>query len=294
MLRLSLAAAIAFAAATGPAADPPAPVRVMSFNIRYGTARDGENHWDRRKEFLAATVTAFGPDLLGTQETLAAQRDYLAGKLSGYAAFGVGRDDGKEAGEMAALFYRTARFEKAASGHVWLSETPDVPGSKGWDAALPRIATWVKLTDRTAPDGPPVLFLNAHLDHKGTKARRESARLIRAKALELGRGCRVVVTGDFNAGEGSDPYAALFGPAADRPGPLVDTFRVAHPARGKTEGTFNNFDPRATGGDRIDWIAVSRDWEVREAGIDRTTKDGRAPSDHFPVTAVLRPAGPPR
>jgi len=269
----------AAAAAFGVAADAPTPVRVMSFNVRYGTARDGDNHWDNRKDFLAATVTAFDPDLLGTQETLAFQRDFLAEKLKGHTAFGVGRDDGKDRGEMAALFYRTARFEKLAGGHFWLSETPDRVGSKGWDAALPRIATWVKLKDRT--EATPVLFLNTHFDHMGKKARHESAKLVRAKVAELGVGCRVVVTGDFNADEGSDPYQALFD------SPLADTFRVKHPTRGKDEGTFNGFDPAAISGSRIDWIAVGRDWHVRDAGIDRTVKGGRTPSDHFPVTAVL-------
>ena len=284
---LAPAAAMLLAAATVAAADPQ-PVRVMSFNVRYGTARDGDNHWDKRKDFLAETVRAFDPDLLGTQETLAFQRDFLAKTLSGYAAFGAGRDDGQDAGEMAALFYRTARFEKVAGGHFWLSPTPAVPGSKGWDAALPRIATWVKLKDRTAPNNQPVLFLNTHFDHKGTQARHESAKLIRAKLAELGAGCRLIVTGDFNAGEGSEPYKSLFGPDGNRPTPVMDTFRVAHPARGQDEGTFNGFDPKATGGSRIDWIAASRDWEVRAAGIVRTVKAGHTPSDHFPVTAVLR------
>jgi endonuclease/exonuclease/phosphatase family metal-dependent hydrolase len=270
---------LAAAAAFGVAADAPAPVRVMSFNVRYGTARDGDNHWDKRKDFLASTITAFNPDLLGTQETLAFQRDFLAEKLKTHTAFGAGRDDGKDRGEMAALFYRTARFEKLGGGHFWLSETPDRVGNKGWDAALPRIATWVKLKDRT--DATPVLFLNTHFDHMGKKARHESAKLIRTRVAELGAGCRVVVTGDFNAGEDSEPYKALFD------SPLVDTFRAKHPTRGKDEGTFNGFDPAATGGPRIDWIAVGRDWHVREAAIDRTTKDGRVPSDHFPVTAVL-------
>lgn len=291
------------AALASPAADPPAPsavpkaaaaavapVRVMSFNIRYGTAKDGDNAWDERKEFLAATIAAFDPDLLGTQETLASQRDFLAAKLAGHAAFAAGRDDGKDAGEMAAVFYRKDRFEKLDGGHFWFSETPDKPGSKGWDALLPRVATWVKLKDRAAPDGRPVLFLNAHLDHRGEKARLESARLIRAKTAELGKGCRVVVTGDFNAGEGSEPHGALFGKLGDKPSPVADTFRVAHPTRGKREGTFSGFKADATGGDRIDWIGCSRDWDVRLAGIDRTAMDGRTPSDHFPVTAVLRAA----
>lgn len=284
---MSPLAAALLLAVTSPAAPPP-PVRVMSFNIRYATAPDGVNRWDQRKDFLAETITAFDPDLLGTQETLAGQRDFLAAKLPGFEAFAAGRDDGKEEGEMAALFYRTARFEKLAGGHFWLCDQPDSVGRKGWDAALPRVASWVKLRDKAAPDGRPVFFLNTHCDHRGAVARRESANLIRAKAGTLGAGCRVVVTGDFNAGEGSDPYTALFG---DR-SPLVDTFRVAHPTRGKAEGTFSGFKAAATGGDRIDWIAASRDWEVRQAGIDRTARDGRTPSDHFPVTAVLRAVAP--
>jgi endonuclease/exonuclease/phosphatase family metal-dependent hydrolase len=274
--------------ATSTFAQSPAPVRVMSFNVRYATALDGDNHWDKRKQFLAETVLAFDPDLLGTQETQAGQRDFLAEKLTGYEAFGAGRDDGKDHGEMAALFFRKGRFEKTAGGHFWLSDTPDTPGSKGWDAALPRIATWVKLKDRTDPKGQPVLFLNTHLDHMGRKARAASAALVRKKLVELGDGCRVIVTGDFNAGEGSDPYTALFGDTDGKPAPVIDSFRAAYPTRGKAEGTFNGFKADAVTGDRIDWIGCSRDWDVRLAGIDRTTQDGRTPSDHFPVTAVLR------
>lgn len=263
-------------------------VRVMSFNVRFGTANDGENHWEKRKAFLADTVKAFAPDLLGTQETLAFQRDYLAGQLPGYEAFGAGRDDGREAGEMAALFWRTARFEKLDGSHFWLSETPDKPGVKGWDAQLPRVATWVKLRDRTAPDSKPVLFLNAHFDHKGRQARAESAKRIRARLADFGKGCSVVVTGDFNAGEGSEPYRALFGKQGDQESPVVDTFRLAHPNRGSAEGSFNGFQPDKTTGDRIDWIGGSRDWKVLAAKIDHTTRDGRTPSDHFPVTAILK------
>lgn len=294
MCRLSLAVLLAVAGSAD-AADPPrspAPVRVMSYNIRYATAPDGENAWERRKEVLAETIAAFDPDLLGTQETLAGQRDFLAAKLSGHTAFAAGRNDGKDAGEMAALFYRTGRFEKLAGGHFWLSESPDAVGRKGWDAAFPRVATWVKLKDRTAPDGKPVLFLNTHFDHRGEKARAEAGRLVRRKLGELGGGCRVVVTGDFNADEGSEPYQSLFGAADGKPAPLADTFRAMHPARGKDEGTFSAFQAAATAGPRIDWIGCSPDWDVRLAGIDRTARGDRTPSDHFPVTAVLRAGVP--
>lgn len=262
--------------------------RVMSFNIRYGTAKDGENHWSKRKDFLIETIEAFGPDLLGTQETLLDQRDFIASKLSGYDSFGVGRDDGKETGEMAALFYRTARFEKVAGGHFWLSQNPDTVGSKGWDAALPRIATWVKLRDRVNDQAKPLLFLNTHFDHQGQQARKESAKLIRKKILELGADCDIVITGDFNAGADSDVYRALFADEAEKASPVVDTFAVADPKPVGDQGTFSGFKSTATSGPRIDWIGCSRGFHVQAAAIDRTERDGRTPSDHFPVTAILK------
>jgi endonuclease/exonuclease/phosphatase family metal-dependent hydrolase len=262
-------------------------VRVMSFNIRYGTAQDGANHWDRRREFLVETIRAFDPDLLGTQETLGFQRDYLAQQLPDHVALGVGREDGREAGEMAALYYRKERFTPVRSGHFWLSETPEVPGSKSWDSSLPRMATWVELRDRRTPDARPIWFLNTHFDHRGDRARLESARMIRQRAQQAAAECSLVVTGDFNAGEGSAPYRALFGESEGPGGLLLDTFRKVHPEKLSDEGTFSGFSASATGGARIDWIAVSPDFQVQKAGIDRTAREEHTPSDHFPVTATL-------
>ena len=270
------------------AVEPTDDVRVMSFNIRYGTADDGENRWERRKEFLIETVKAFDPDLLGTQETVGFQRDYLAQQLPDYGCLGVGRNDGRESGEMMALYFKRARFEQLAGGHFWLSETPDQAGSKSWDSSLPRMVTWVKLRDRRAAETPPILFLNTHFDHLGKQARVESARLLRRQIPALGQGCRVIVTGDFNAAEGSEPYRALFGQFEDQPSPVVDTLRAVHPQAGPSEGTFSGFKADSISGARMDWIGVSRDWRIVQAEIDRTSRDGRTPSDHFPVTAVLR------
>jgi len=264
-------------------------VRVMSFNIRYGTAKDGDNHWDKRKEFLIETIKAFDPDLLGTQETLGFQRDYLAEKLARYEVLGVGRDDGREAGEMTALYFKRSRFEKLEGGHFWLSETPDQPGSKSWDTSLTRMVTWVRLRDRRQPKANPVAFFNTHFDHRGVQARIESARLLRRRAIEMSKTCRVIVTGDFNMGEGSEAYRAMFDPIDGQPSPLRDAYRVANPTRAENEGTFSNFKAGANNGPRIDWIGVSREWRVIKAEIDRAERDGRTPSDHFPVTAVLRP-----
>lgn len=262
-------------------------LRIMSFNIRYGTADDGENSWDHRKEFLIETIREFAPDLLGTQETLLFQRDYLASKLSDYEVIGVGRDDGQDQGEMTAIYYRRARFQKLSHGHFWLSLTPDVPGSRDWDAAITRMVTWVCLKDigRTVPE--EIVFANTHFDHRGDQARLESAKLIRKKLFELAQGRRIVLTGDFNAAEGSGPYRALFGETPDNDR-LIDTFRSAHPTPSEIEGTFSQFSSARTSGNRIDWIAVSPTWQVGSAEIMRSAREGRTPSDHFPVTAVIR------
>jgi endonuclease/exonuclease/phosphatase family metal-dependent hydrolase len=262
-------------------------LRVMTFNIRYGTANDGENHWDKRKDFLVETIQEFNPDFLGTQETLGFQRDYLAEKLPGYGVLGVGRDDGKEQGEMMALYYKKDRFEKLAEGHFWLSESPDQPGSKSWDTSLPRMATWVRLQDRKQPSSPPILFLNTHFDHRGPQARLESAGLVRKKIESLAAGASVILTGDFNSGEASPPYNALFQDIEGKPSPVIDCYRAIHPERAPNEGTATGFDVKKTTGSRIDWIAASRDWKVLSARINRTERSGRPPSDHFPVEAIL-------
>lgn len=274
------------AAAATPSQDD--ELRVMSFNIRFGTANDGDNHWDRRREFLVETIRAFNPDLLGTQETLAFQRDYLAEQLADYDHLGVGRDDGKESGEMMAIYWRRERFERLASGHFWLSETPDTVASKSWDTSLPRMVTWVKLRDRKNPDAVPFVWFNTHFDHRGQQARLESAKLLRRKVLEVAAESRFIVTGDFNAGEDSPPYAALFAPSDAGQPQIVDAYRKHQPKPLENEGTFSGFDAKTTSGARIDWVAVCDRWQIKSATIDRTQKDGRTPSDHCPINVVLR------
>lgn len=288
MHHLSAACLVLVLASLRVAAAQESDVRVMSFNIRYGTAADGENHWDQRREFLLETITRYSPDLLGTQETLGFQRDVLAKHLRDHEVLGVGRDDGRERGEMMAVYWRRDRLEKLDSGHFWLSETPDEVGSKSWDSSLPRMVTWVRLRDKRRPAASPLLFLNTHFDHRGETARLESARLLRRRVAELGEGCSIVVTGDFNCDEDSPPYKALFDDRDGTSSPLLDAFRAATPDKGPREGTFSGFRADSVEGPRIDWIGVSRDWKIVTAEIDRTSRDGRTPSDHFPVTAILR------
>jgi endonuclease/exonuclease/phosphatase family metal-dependent hydrolase len=280
----------------GPAADKPAPaemtLRVMSFNIRCSPSLDGQNSWEFRKDAVVNTIRGFNPDLLGVQEATPVQVDFLRPALTGYGFVGVGRDDGKRGGEFSAIFFREDRFEKLDEGFFWLSETPHLPGSVGWDAAITRVVSWVWLSPKDGK-GYDFHYFNTHFDHMGRRARPESARLLRRRIDGLGRAAAIIVTGDFNLDAGSEPYRALVnGDASKGSGPpLLDTYRVLHPERGDNEGTFHSFTGK-TNAARIDWILCSPRFTVTEAAIDTAQKDGRYPSDHFPVTAVVRLAAP--
>ena len=179
----------------------------MSFNIRYGTAKDGEDRWENRQGMLLDTIRAYAPDVLGMQEVLASQADFLREKLPEYGFCGGGRDDGKRGGEFSPVMYRKDRFELLASGQWWLSPTPEKVGSKGWDAALPRIVTWAKLKHRGS--GAELLMFNTHWDHVGNTARVESGKLMRRLIDEKRGDLPVIVTGDFNSTETTPQYATL-------------------------------------------------------------------------------------
>lgn len=285
--------------AAGLSAGCAGPVRVMSFNIRMATAADGVNQWALRADRVVDTIRADQPDLLGMQEVLAEQADYLREALPEYGFVGVGRADGGRAGEMMAIMYRTSKFELLDQGHMWLSETPNEVGSKGWDAACERMVTWVKLRSRRVKDrasrdtadqktrganGRAFYVFNTHFDHVGATARLASARLIRGLVDEHAE-WPVIVTGDFNCGPGSKPYEVLIAN-----GPLRDTY-VASGGREESAGTFNGFKGMRDGA-RIDWILVNDRFAVVDAGIDRRSYEAggetRYPSDHFPVTAAVK------
>jgi endonuclease/exonuclease/phosphatase family metal-dependent hydrolase len=264
------------------------PLRVMGFNIRYATAADGENRWERRRDLVINTIRGFDPDVLGVQECLASQAAFLRKQMSGYDLVGVGRDDGGARGEMAAMLFRRDRFLRLDHGHFWLSETPDEPGSVGWDASLTRMCTWVRLRDDWNA-GRELFCFNTHFDHAGVMARHESAKLLSTMIADIARDTTVVVIGDFNAPadpRSNGPYVALTNPRRSGSA-LVDTYRAASPEITESDGTFNAFRGVDTG-PRIDWILVSSDLAVIEAGIDRSHAAGRYPSDHFPVIAIVR------
>ena len=257
-------------------------IRAMSFNIRLGVAKDGENQWDKRKDFVVQTIKNYDADFIGTQETWDFQAKYLSDNLNQYTYVGRSRQSDNK-GEQCGILFKSSRFDKLIEGHFWLSKTPDKPGSKSWDSSLPRMATWLKLWDRL--NQKSFYVINTHFDHRGSVARAEGAKIIREFIEALPRDSQVVVTGDFNASPSSKPYAALFAKGESQ-SPVIDTFRIAHPEPTKLEGTFNGFQGKTTGA-RIDWIAASRSLKVKSAEIDRTSFEDKFPSDHFPVVAEL-------
>ena len=182
-------------------------LRVMSFNIRYNTPSDSANAWPYRKDLAASMIRFHHADLAGLQEALKGQIDDLVERLPGYGWFGVGRDDGRERGEFSAIFYRRDRVELLEGSTFWLSEEPDSVGSIGWDADYTRIVTWGRLRDRAT--GRVFFHFNTHFDHLGEQARLESARLLVTRVKEIAGTAPVIVTGDFNCRESSEPYLVL-------------------------------------------------------------------------------------
>jgi endonuclease/exonuclease/phosphatase family metal-dependent hydrolase len=273
---------VAVAATGAQAPAPSADLGVMSFNIRYGTANDGDNRWPLRREFLIDVMRQDNADVIGVQEALHDQIVEITVALPAYAVIGVGRDDGMTRGEYSAILYRRDRFHVAESGTFWFSDTPSVVASKTWGNTITRICTWARLVDRK---GGAFWVFNVHLDHQSQPSRERSTALladrIRARAVPAEP---VIVTGDFNVGDSNPALPVLLGGSTPL---LVDAFRRLHPAATEV-GTFTGFDTSRTTGDKIDFIFATPGVEVLKAAIVRTAKDGRLPSDHFPVTATLR------
>jgi endonuclease/exonuclease/phosphatase family metal-dependent hydrolase len=274
---LAITAALALQACAIPAAQD-GSLRVMSFNIRFGTADDGENRWDRRRDLVVEVIRDFDPALVGLQEALRFQLDELRAAMPDLQEIGVGRRDGREAGEYAAIVYDDRRLEVVEQGNFWFSDTPAVPGSMNWGNRVTRICTWARFTD--TENGAGFYVFNVHWDHQSQPSRERSAELLTERIAQRAHpGEPVIVTGDFNAGE-ANPAMQRLAEAG-----LVDAFRVLHPDP-EPVGTFNGFTGKMDG-EKIDGIWITPGWRVIRADIVRTSRDGRYPSDHFPVTAVL-------
>jgi endonuclease/exonuclease/phosphatase family metal-dependent hydrolase len=271
-----------------------------SYNIRYDNPGDVEkgNSWAQRLPVIAGLIRFHEFDVLGTQEAFHHQLIDLQKLLPDYAYTGCGRNDGKEAGEHAAIFYRRSQFTLIDSGTFWLSQTPEKPG-KGWDADLPRICTWAKL--RKTGGGGNLFVFNTHFDHRGVQARLESAKLIIDRIKRIAKEESVILTGDFNVDQTSESYKSLH-----NSGLLADSFETAAD-RYALNGTANAFKPEAKTESRIDHVFHTRQLKPLRYGIltdtyrtpipdSAETQSGnfpgevkfrnfqvRLPSDHFPV-----------
>jgi len=259
----------------------------MSFNIRYGSANDGENHWDERKKLVFDVFRERQPDLVGVQEALRFQIDEILATLPRYSFVGIGRDPGGD-GEYSAILYDKSRFQVLEYDTFWLSDTPESP-SASWGNKIVRICTWARFVDRSS-DRTFYLF-NTHFDHQSEISRTQSALLVAERiASRTHKTDAYIVTGDFNAGEDTQAIRSLLGKAKPAPhfdeAPLIDPFRVAHPEASEV-GTFNRWTGVKEEA-KIDYVFVSPDIEILDAEIIHDNQNGRYPSDHYPVTARLR------
>lgn len=260
----------------------PATVNVLTFNIRYATARDGDNRWSKRTDIVHEQINRAHADFIGMQEVTRAQYDDVE-KMIGeqFDAITRTRETNPDKGEACTLWYRAERWriDPEEQGAFWLSESPEVAGSKSWDSSLPRICTWARFIDKHT--GRALYVFNTHFDHRGEQARRQSAKLIAARIKARKHQHEpAILTGDFNAGEDSVAIATL------RDAGLVDTFRAAHPDA-KTVGTFNGFVGKSDGA-KIDYIFTAGDVRTLESKIHTDPINSRWPSDHFAVSAKIQ------
>ena len=279
MVRFVAVALFVIAAATASGAEPQS-LRLMTYNIRLDIASDGANAWPHRRQWVAAQVLWLRPDIFGMQEVKPNQKADLIADLPQYRLFGDGRD-GKGEGVASPIGYDAQRFEFLEGGTFWLSPTPERP-ARAWDAAFPRLVTWVRL--RIRDSGQVVLAVNTHWDHIGLIARRQSAAQMAHWIEAHARRCEpVMVFGDFNSELDSEQMRVLTqGPPALRDARGVSKSPPFGPA-----GTFNEFQPLPPASRAIDHILLGSGIEVVRYGVFAQVIDGRVPSDHFPVLVDL-------
>jgi len=259
------------------------PLNVMTFNIRLNTSSDGENAWPFRKNKAASQILFHDVHILGVQEALHDQMMDLKEWLTDFSYVGVGRDDGKTAGEYSAIFYDSTRLKLLKTQTFWLSEQPNVPGSKSWDAAITRIVTWAEFKDRKTKR--KFFVFNTHFDHIGKTARAESAKIILQKVKEIAGKHPVIVTGDFNSTPSDDPYKIITD--SNNPDRLTDSKTICLTPHYGPTGTFNAFKDKEISDEPIDYIFVKSKIRVLRHGTISESWQGRFSSDHFPVFATL-------
>lgn len=264
-------------------------LQVMTFNIRYANNGDGVHDWDHRRPLAVSIIRFHKVDLLGVQEALRSQLDDMIKDMPEYDWFGVCRTDGSidphPDGEFSAILYRKDRFERLDGNTFWLSQTPEIVGSVGWDAAYPRVVTWAKFRDKQ--NGSIFYHFNTHFDHLGEQARAESAKLILKKIKEIAGSDAVVLTGDFNCGEKEAPYQVITAPASSFH--LIDAKTISRlPHHGPDASFASTFQISGLIDHRIDFIFVRERVVVYRHAILSDNWNGDLASDHLPVLAEIR------
>lgn len=265
--------------------DTDVSVKVITFNIRYDNAADGVNSWPRRAAQAASFLKEEKPGLIGMQEVLLKQYSYLDSALAGYGSVAVGRNDGLQGGEMNPVFYDSDRFSLAETNTFWLSETPQTPGSKAWGSSLPRIVTWVKLTDKVT--GSSLFYFNTHFAHDSDSARVRSSMLILEEVQRIAGDAPLVITGDLNMTPESKGYSILTENGATD-ALLLDSYLESIEKPVGPKYTFNGFTDNTTGG-RIDYIFVRNGSKVLTNRTIWRKEGGIYISDHWPVVSTIVP-----
>jgi endonuclease/exonuclease/phosphatase family metal-dependent hydrolase len=265
-----------------PCADKASPdaLTVMTYNLRFASSHP-PNAWPLRRPLIREAIRQIAPDVFGTQEGIYPQLKDMAADLPEYEWIGLGRNGGRK-GEFMAVFYLKTRFELLSCDHFWLSDTPQVIGSRTWGNRNRRMVTMVKFLDRQTR--LEFFFWNTHFDHRVQTAREKSAILIRERVTALNTHLPLILTGDFNAAAGVNPiYETL---TSD--GFFSDAWTTAAERCGEGLNSFNGFKPIVRKGVRIDWILTRGNVVVDSTEIVTFSRDGNFPSDHFPVVAKLR------
>ena len=253
-------------------------LKIATFNLRMDTPSDGENAWFHRKDMVNDLIRFYGFDLFGTQEGFTHQLNDIL-RLSDYRFIGVGRDDGKDAGEHCAIFYRSDRFKVLDQGDFWLSEHPEKPG-RGWDGTCcNRICTWGKFED--LKNHKQFYFFNVHYEYEGDVARRESSNLMISRIKSIAGNQPVFLTGDFNAFPTEEPIRIL-----NDSGFLNDSYKITKEAPFGPVCTYHGYDSTIKTEERLDYIWVTDSIHIDKYGVLTNTLYGHTPSDHFPVMVV--------
>ena len=259
-------------------------IKVITLNVRYDNPHDSVNAWPYRASQVCNFIKAEKPDLLGMQEVLWHQYVVLDSLLTDYTSVGVGRSDGARGGEMNPVFFRKDKFDMVRTITFWLSDTPEVPGTLGWGASLPRIVTWMELVDKDSHGH--FFYFNTHFAHDSDSARIMSSKILLKEVGKIAEGFPFIITGDFNMLPGSTGYAILTGPAESVPA-LKDSYLISEKKPYGPAYTFNGFSDKAGTG-RIDYIFVKNGMRVLDHRTLIKKEHGIYISDHWPVEAGIQ------